>query len=305
MSIDTRKCNATEMSKSFLSLTPSDTVHFCISCKIVRRPTEFSSSTMLIKIFANFIHLIVCCALFGDLCATMSVETAIKKSKENRTQNCEQLPLKVLKRLHGPAFDARYMSINKPLENDDMSLESMDTMDRKRKAEHRPSFYITDDHTLLLSEEPAWNIEWDSFKNPQTEIGIETRRKREILPIGVDENPTNVQQMDTLNRQKRQNHARTEPWRCEKKVKWVYLGPDFHPSHLRTIECTKPKCYYGMFDCKPKQFAVKILQRRRGVCADAASLKVYGFSGKYAEVWEWVEVSVNFCCDCVAPKNYY
>lgn len=29
-----------------------------------------------------------------------------------KRQNCEQLPLKVLKRLHGPAFDSHYMSIN-------------------------------------------------------------------------------------------------------------------------------------------------------------------------------------------------
>lgn len=246
----------------------------------------------------------LCCALLGDLCTTMSVSD--KKSKENRPiQNCEQLPLKVLKRLHGPAFDARYMSINKPLESEDISLEAMEIVDRKRKAELRPSFYITDDHTLVLSEEPAWNIQWDSFKNPQTQFSdSQTRRKRSILPIGVD-SEQQQQQMEKLNRQKRQNQARTEPWRCEKKVKWEYLGPDFHPSHIRTIECTKPKCYYGMFDCKPKQFAVKILQRRRGVCGDAANLKVYGFAGKYAEVWEWVEVSVNFCCDCVAPKSYY
>lgn len=49
-------------------------------------------------------------------------------------QICEELPLKILNRLYGPAFDARYMSIAKSLENDDSVLDAMDNIDRKRSA---------------------------------------------------------------------------------------------------------------------------------------------------------------------------
>lgn len=253
--------------------------------------------------------------LLVNLCTTMSVSEfdAMKKIKENRTnQNCEQLSVKILKRLHGPAFDPRYMSISKPMDDEDNVMDPTDNIDRKRKTKNRPSFYITEEHTLVLSEEPAWNIEWDKFREEQSLS--QTRKKRSVVPISLNTKATTDDETDTetidtdLQRQKRQNSnqsRRSEPWRCEKKVTWVNLGPDYHPPHLRTIECTKPKCYYGMFDCKPRHFAVRILQRRRGACADAASLRVYGFTGQSAEVWEWVEISVNFCCDCVAPKNYY
>lgn len=249
--------------------------------------------------------------LCATVCTTMSVSEfgAMKKLKENRTNhNCEQLSVKILKRLHGPAFDARYMSISKPMDDEDNVMDPTDNIDRKRNSRNRPSFYITEEHTLVLSEQPAWNVEWDSFR--EEESHSQMRKKRSLVPIGVDSKETEATQLSTesdLQRQKRQNsnQRRSEPWRCEKKVTWVNLGPDYHPPHLRTIECTKPKCYYGMFDCKPRHFAVRILQRRRGACADAASLKAYGFTGQSAEVWEWVEISVNFCCDCVAPKNYY
>ncbi|XP_055298539.1 protein trunk [Sitodiplosis mosellana] len=257
---------------------------------------------MLAYIIKKIIFLIMCGAFLGNLCTTMSISE--KKSKESQAiKNCEQLSVNILRRLHGPAFDARYMSITQPSDDDDSISDPLDTTGRKRNADSkRPSFYMTGDHTEVLSEEPAWNIEWESF---ETKITSQKRRKRSLLPIGEDPTKSVHQQLDTLNRSKRQIRARNEPWQCERKVKWINLGDDYHPSHLRSVECTQPKCYYNMYDCKPRHFAVRILQRRRGACADAASLKTYGFTGEYAEVWEWVEVAVNFCCDCVASKKYY
>lgn len=293
------------MSNAFESLTCKDhhlNAQFKICCSV---------REMLIYIIERIIFVTMCCVLFGVLCTTMSVSDfeAMKKfkDKENPTQqNCEQLPLKVLKELHGPAFNPRYMSINKPLDNEENPMEPNDAVDRRRETNSRPSFYITEEHMHVLSDEPAWNIKWDTFREEDSEGNGQKRKKRDLIPIGVDANQL-ATQSTPLQRPKRQysNGGRSEPWRCEKTVKWVHLGPDFHPSHLRTIECSKPKCYYGMFDCKPKKFEVRVLQRRRGACADAASLKVYGFNGKYAEVWEWTQISVNFCCDCVAPKSYY
>lgn len=244
---------------------------------------------MLASINQVFLSLILCCAFFSDLCTTMTVSD----KKVNEIENCDELPVNILKQVHGPAFDARYMSITEPSEKDENIFDPLDTMDRKRNAgTNRPSFYITEDHTELLSDKPAWSIEWDKFNS---QIGTQTRRKRSLVPIGVEAK---------LKRNKRENQpARSEPWQCTRVVKWINLGSDYHPSHLRTVECTQPKCYYNMYDCKPRHFSVRILQRRRGACADATSLKNYGFTGQYAEVWEWIEVTVNFCCDCVAPKK--
>lgn len=233
-----------------------------------------------------------------DICTAMS---ALQK------QNCDQLPLKVLKRLHGPAFDSRYMSISEPMDGEDNPMDQTD-FDRKRSSNDRPAFYINEEHTVALSDEPAWNIEWDTFdEQPKHSL-----RKRSPVPIGADVKSQLPDALDTdpailMQRAKRQsgNNGLFDEVRCEKKVKWIHLGPDYHPSHLRTIECTQSTCFYGHANCKPRHFAVRILQRRRGSCADASSLKAYGFNGRQAEVWEWIEVAVNFCCDCIPPKNFY
>lgn len=231
----------------------------------------------------------MCCAFLVGSCTTMSISDAIKMSNKNgSTQNCEQLPVEILKRVHGPAFDARYMSVDQPPDDDESISDTMYNVGRKRKADNenfsqRPSFYITTDHTEVLSEEPAWNIEWDKYQAPNSPV---TREKRSL--------PSR----ESLSRP-------NAPWHCERKVKWEHLGPDYHPSHLRTVECTQRKCYYQQYDCKPRYFTVRILKRRRGVCSDASKLKFYGFTGESAEVWEFVEVTVNFCCDCVASNRYF
>lgn len=249
----------------------------------------------------------MCGAMLGNLCSTKSISE--QKSKENRTmQKCEPLTVDILQQLHGPAFDARYMSITEPLDGDDDSLEF--SLDRKRNADsNRPSFYMTSEYGEVLSEEPAWNIKWDVF---QSKITKQTRRKRRsALPNDEESTELPEQESDTVDRDKRHNQSnnklRSDPWKCERKVKWMHLGSDYYPSHLRTVECTKPKCYYNLYKCMPRSFAVRILQRRRGVCADAASLEVYGFTGKSAEYWEWIDYPVNFCCDCVSNQSnkYY
>lgn len=254
---------------------------------------------MLIFIRKKVIYSIMCCVFLVNICTAMS---ALKR------QNCEKLPLKVLKRLHGPAFDSRYMSISEP-DVEDNIMDDTENTDRTRRADHRPAFYITEDHTVTLSDEPAWDIEWDAFDTRRK--STYSRKKRSPVPIGVDLNPKEVvpdaDQLVGMLRKKRQlsNSGIFNEMKCEKRVKWIHLGPDYHPSHLRTIECTKPTCFYSHAKCKPRHFAVRILQRRRGACADASSLKTYGFTGKQAEVWEWIEVAVSFCCDCIAPNNYY
>lgn len=245
---------------------------------------------------------LLCCVIIN----VSNVTFALKKSKG--IENCKQLPENVLRRVHGPAFDARYMSIDQPLDNEEFKTLDPIIVNRKRNIDtSRPSFYLTDNHTeVLFSDEPAWNIQWDTL---QTQIINQTRRKRSLLPIG-DEITELVMSSNNLNRSKRHiyennmKNVKIEPWQCEQKITWIHLGLDYYPSHLKTVKCTESKCFYKMHDCMPRHFAVRILQRRRGACADTSNLKVYGFSGsKFAELWEWVEVAINFCCVCTAASK--
>lgn len=226
---------------------------------------------------------IICYVFLVNACVAINVSL---------NRNCDQLPLKVLKRLHGPAFDSRYMSISEPKDiDDDYLMDDNENFNRKRADNYRPAFYIDEEHTIPLSDEPAWNIQWDVFG--ELSQSANTRGKRSPVPIGESEENQRLKRQSTNNRLFNEIS-------CEKRVKWVHLGPDYHPSHLRTIECTKSTCFYSHGSCRPRHFAVRILKRRQGVCANASSLKSYGYFSKQAEVWEWIEVAVNFCCECVA-----
>lgn len=227
--------------------------------------------------------------------------TNTNTNNNNNDTNCNELPLVILQRVLGPAFDARYMSVNRPLDNENHDYTDIlaDPDMYKRDSDDRPSFYVTDEQPQPLSDEPAWNVQWEKFHG----IHKRGRRKRasamNLMRTGLDKDLE-----DSIGKMERERSQQT-PWRCENRVKWIDLGPDYHPSHIRTIECSKQKCYYGQFECRAKNFGVHILRRRRGACASAYNLKSYGFVGDFAEVWEWVEVAINFCCDCVVPKRSY
>lgn len=225
----------------------------------------------------------------------MSISSSNSSIQETpNIQDCEQLPTEVLQRIHGPAFLSRYMSITQPLDDDEeqTSNPSDSGYSRHRREAYRPPFYMSEDE-VVLSDKPAWNIQWDSFSENHS-----NRRRRDVNSKSIKNSKVNK----TVS-----TNSEHPPWQCETKIHWKYLGADFHPSYLQTIKCTQPTCFHNHYYCKEKRFAVRVLQRRHGLCEDAekADLKKYGFTGKSAELWEFVEIPINFCCDCVVPKKNY
>ncbi|XP_031623449.1 protein trunk-like [Contarinia nasturtii] len=258
---------------------------------------------MLVYIIKKIIFLIMCCAILFDFCTTMSVNT----TKLKESDHCEEVPSEILQRIQGPAFLPRYMNVrNETLESEYEYLFSSHNTSRKREADlDISSFYVTDENMEVLSEEPAWEVKWETVQTQNRR-----RKKRSLLPIGVN-SKVETEPLGTLSRTKRQSRPRVsfnqiEPWQCERKVKWNDLGGDYYPSYIKTIECTSPHCYYKQYNCMPRNFAVRLLHRRKGVCAEASTLREYGYTGEGdVEFWQWVEVPVTFCCDCVKAANRY
>lgn len=240
---------------------------------------------MLFLILNKVSFLVVCSTLFANLSATMSVGEKIK-----------------LKRVHGTAFDARYMSTTKPHEGDKLVMELTEQIDPERSANGIWStFYISVEPTLRLSDEPAWKMKWDGLDPSGYYRPMGKRRSHTLMNDDATELTTLFAKLD---RHKRPNSAHSESWQCQKTIKWLHLGPDFYPPYLRTVECTTSKCYNRQFRCKPKQYAVRILQRHRSEFTDASALKIHELTGKSVEVWKWIEVTINLYCDCVDLKKY-
>lgn len=254
-------------------------------------------------------------------------------NKSSIGNNCQELTDTILVELLGEAFNSRYMSVNRPIASDEVPLKYEDDSQRnsysitKRKVEDIPSFYVDERHMLELSEKPAWDVKTHVETLTDTQ-SAKKRRKRSVPELKPVENTlpddhststtvsNDLSEVDSEAARFKRAYGRSGstaasssngdnrqfyPWKCEAVVKWIDLGPEYFPRYLRNVECTKHYCWYKVFMCKPKSFAIKILHRRKGKCADAGNLKKmtsYGFSSQYGEVWRWEEVAINFCCDC-------
>lgn len=296
---------------------------------------------------SSFLLVIVLCIFCVD-CASKSIDTE-NQSSPTRTRNvvnqhvdtvdneerkkCGELPVIILAELLGEAYNSRYMSVNRPLNEDEGRSDYSNAYPlSKRKADNLPSFYVEEKHSIELSEKPAWDIR-AHIGDFEPQLSKKRRRKRAISIMNDQQalQPENASNMEnkqndgmeedeseslatrdkratgrngafsSAGQHKNDNNKKLYPWKCEAIIKWVDLGPDYFPRFLRTVECTKHYCWYKAFVCKPKSFAMKVLHRRKGLCADAANLRKissFEFRSEFGEVWKWEEVAVNFCCDC-------
>lgn len=290
---------------------------------------------------SSFLLVILLCVFCVD-CASKSIDAENQSSPQAETRTivnaddneerkkCGELPVIILAELLGEAYNSRYMSVKRPLDEDEGRSDYSNAYPlSKRKAENLPSFYVEERHSIELSEKPAWDIR-AHIEDFEPQLSKKRRRKRAISIMNDQQalQPANASNMQTkqideveddalttrnkratgrngafssAGQHKNDNNKKLYPWKCEAKIKWVDLGPDYFPRFLRTVECTKHYCWYKAFVCKPKSFAMKVLHRRKGICADAANLRKissFEFRNEFGEVWKWEEVAVNFCCDC-------
>lgn len=190
-------------------------------------------------------------------------------SREKRNIMCQELSQSLLEKVLGGAFNPRYMSITPPLGNDEVYNEEINY---KRDTGAVPSFYVDGDYFQEFGDDPAWY--YDSHRTIMLMEGPH-RMKREVKTI--------------------------RQWECESKIIWNDLGPDYFPRYIRNVHCTATDCWYGMYNCKPRSFTIKLLKRRKGKCVESVPRLAVGpieLRNDLMELWVWEERAVNFCCDC-------
>lgn len=286
------------------------------------------------------LYLIVVLFVFCVICdsnstnKTEQVDNTIESTKQNN--ECSKLPPIILADLLGEAYNTRYMSINWPIYNDEVysahtKLERESYANtrkgsnyQKRKTDEQQSFYVDEYYAAEVSSKPAWDVKhtvYDELKKKrrrrraiQTISIVNTITDNQNVPSNSDEKPSGngirYSKNAVLNRERRavgrssatdSFDKKNYPWKCDSYLRWVDLGPDFFPRYLRTVECVKHFCWYKAFICKPKSFGIKVLKRRKGICADTTNLKkliTHEFGSNTGEMWQWEEIAINFCCDC-------
>ncbi|XP_055903140.1 protein trunk [Eupeodes corollae] len=211
---------------------------------------------------------------------------------DNRNIHCPELPEKALRAILGATYNARYMRIELPMEDETGRGGA------KRASGHDDQdFYIdeNDEEQNPYAGIPAWEVD---------HIEISKNRKKRHQPKPPKKRNARQALIDKVTKSSsKQDVFQSRPWDCKAEIHWMDLGPDYFPRYIRTIQCKKKNCWYGHYTCKPRWFSVKVLRRSTGQCAKINSkfriVTMDEVTGDYAEQWEFVEKAVTFCCDCV------
>ena len=85
------------------------------------------------------------------------------------------------------------------------------------------------------------------------------------------------------------------PWTCQTTSRWTDLGVDFFPRFIKLTTCATNTCWYGHYSCLPKEFQIKVLKRKSGVCT-----KVYNWQGRlrFEDYWEIKNFNLILYCEC-------
>lgn len=225
--------------------------------------------------------LFLCLAVFG----LHTVYSAMVMTKRDGLE-CGSIPQDILEEVLGSSFNPRYMSIQPPTKTEPISHGL------KRASNYELDFYVDGTHYEELTRDPAWVIKSHvKIQEPkfQTKYRFKrsSRRRLEDTYADVDDMPRPMQMQ--------------QDWQCKSQLVWTDLGPDYFPRYLRSVECRQTKCWFSMYKCQARSFAVKILRRKRNLCVLAEKGMLIGYTGlprDLREMWVWEERAVNFCCDC-------
>jgi len=165
-------------------------------------------------------------------------------------------------------------------------------------------FYVDDTFALEISDKPAWEVKHviDEYNTNIHNNDDDDKVTKDMESVRTKRNT----RRGNNNNNNNNNILYERPWECEAKIKWIDLGPDYFPRFLRTVECTRKKCWYNHYECQTRSFTVKLLRRRNGECVKTNEIHPVSndeLPGELKELWVWEERAVNFCCDCAASRT--
>ena len=213
--------------------------------------------------------------------------------------NCEPATKDELLELLGPAFNARYMSVDKPTKDTGPVMGNEDAL--SLMGDDPKSTVAMDSHQKNNSH-GSLAVDADFRRDLPNEPSLSTTKIRRGLARGKTVTVERfLRRIKRAPGKQKGGGSANKPhyaWECESRIKWHDLGGDTFPRFLRGVECTQPTCWYGHFSCRPRAFTVKVLRRKSDECIRVKVGK-RGRPDKYEQEWIFEERAVTFCCDCV------
>lgn len=121
--------------------------------------------------------------------------------------------------------------------------------------------------------------------------GMYMRRKRDLS--GLRES-VSVQKRRRFKSKSRIPQTKL-PWTCDMKTEWVAMNRTQFPSFVFSGRCVKTRCFHNRYECIPKKYAIKILERDPNRCNP---IPTYGVDTTYEELWYFKRIHVTVACEC-------
>lgn len=240
--------------------------------------------------------------------------------------DCEPTSDEELKSLLGSSYNARYMSLSRPIMQssnpNDFSPKLLDdrlSIDYKNsKGVVMPSTLNTDVETnikrqatevtdqenrRLRRSDKFWESTVTNLNSPTKTKNEKFGSKEQLLFKRFKRQVLHPLKAKSGNKRNPKNSPPHLPWNCKQETRWVDLGADHFPRYLRSVKCSSERCFYGHYFCRPKTSPIRVLRRLAEKCQlfhpKTASNKTH-FPQKpiFKEPWAFEQVDVSFFCEC-------
>lgn len=230
---------------------------------------------------------------------------------------CTRATTEELREKLGPAYNARYMSIDKPPPDPDPP---------PRLYVRHTAGYPDDDvgggadtpPTRWDEDPPSFRVD-PNFRQDVARAENDGDAHSEWLPEDADDGTLSGVPSDhwlhraasgndggvTPRSRVRREESSKKPWGCESHMVWEDLGEDRFPRYLRTVRCRGEQCWFTHFRCQGRAFTVNVLRRAsaESPCEGSERAPSETLPADLREEWVFEERAVTFCCDCAKEED--
>lgn len=108
---------------------------------------------------------------------------------------------------------------------------------------------------------------------------------------------------------------KSSPWQCRLETRWMRMPADIFPPYIETGRCGRSRsarkgnragtCMGGLFECVPRRYTIKVLQRIPGSRAVRCyPVPTIGVNVTYEDVWMTVDRQVTVGCECSRRREF-
>ena len=79
---------------------------------------------------------------------------------------------------------------------------------------------------------------------------------------------------------------------------WLRMPDDVFPPYVRTGSCAQARCMKGLYECRARKYATRILRRLPGRCNPLTASGDVAAEAAFEEAWVAEEYHVIVGCEC-------